>query len=660
MTVDILKATASAAASVPVLGVAVGIVSRILDQISQAQQNTELALRIATRCARALTTISEHLDTLENISAISNSIDRFVENLREVQDFIDKEINKNIFYLFIFAKQRAEQFQDLQLKVQDSMQYLQARVALLISLFYLTGMQIKTLLTLYDIVQRYSSDDSKHRTDKELNIVTEKELFVGNGFRLHLGQVNRENAVIKVFEGDDAQKNCEETVEFERDMMFVFIAFGTMTLQFICTPQTSKLSASEIFLRQRSFTLHNVQTTAEQFIAAAIPSGIIPAFIAGARLISGVSSALSRLRTYHRDFNSVRIENFSIFMNSANRAVLSFDGFCKLTSATSGRERTGLDILNDLCHQTFNNANEILYRDTLARTSDTSELFELPFADAEDEGDSEGEGESNAAPGKPSAAVTIDANLSQSRREIIWQRLGGNSVTLDDISHQFETGVESLSFTLFSLEYVARTARNRRTVHRCPGYRREEVTLRPVLSDCKVITHATPSLHEKCVICGQHVEEGPFSCRCRRPDDGISPTVKCTKCSLWGHKHCNDQNDPACWRCGAFADGNGSNTHSATPNGPPGPPSQRSGPPQWLATCMQGIQYRFPSDKIEVVIRKITANSDPEWRIKCLDCPGKLFKPGPGETLSNFEIHLRNKGHVRAVEKRVAATSSGS
>ncbi|KAK0205137.1 hypothetical protein DFS33DRAFT_1427586 [Desarmillaria ectypa] len=97
-----------------------------------------------------------------------------------------------------------------------------------------------------------------------------------------------------------------------------------------------------------------------------------------------------------------------------------------------------------------------------------------------------------------------------------------------------------------------------------------------------------------------------------------------------------------------------------TQSGPPGPPSQRSWPPQWLATCMQGIQYRFPSDKFEVALRKVTANSDPEWRIKCLDCPGKLYKPGPGETLSNFEVHLRNNTHRRVVEKRVAATSSGS
>ncbi|PBL03963.1 hypothetical protein ARMGADRAFT_1157960 [Armillaria gallica] len=63
LTVDILKAAAAAATSIPALGAAAGIVSSILQQISRAQQNTELALRIAARCARALATISKHLET---------------------------------------------------------------------------------------------------------------------------------------------------------------------------------------------------------------------------------------------------------------------------------------------------------------------------------------------------------------------------------------------------------------------------------------------------------------------------------------------------------------------------------------------------------------------------------------------------------------------
>ena len=28
-------------------------------------------------------------------------------------------------------------------------------------------------------------------------------------------------------------------------------------------------------------------------------------------------------------------------------------------------------------------------------------------------------------------------------------------------------------------------------------------------------------------------------------------------------------------------------------------------------------------------------------RIKCLDCPGKLYTPGPGFTVDSFKFHLR-------------------
>lgn len=41
-------------------------------------------------------------------------------------------------------------------------------------------------------------------------------------------------------------------------------------------------------------------------------------------------------------------------------------------------------------------------------------------------------------------------------------------------------------------------------------------------------------------------------------------------------------------------------------------------------------------------------------RIKCLDCPGKNYTPGPETGVSNFEVHLRNKQHREKVEARVA------
>ena len=39
-------------------------------------------------------------------------------------------------------------------------------------------------------------------------------------------------------------------------------------------------------------------------------------------------------------------------------------------------------------------------------------------------------------------------------------------------------------------------------------------------------------------------------------------------------------------------------------------------------------------------------------RIKCLDCPGKLYTPGPDLGLANFEVHTKNRLHREKVERR--------
>ncbi|PPQ70557.1 hypothetical protein CVT26_013144 [Gymnopilus dilepis] len=46
------------------------------------------------------------------------------------------------------------------------------------------------------------------------------------------------------------------------------------------------------------------------------------------------------------------------------------------------------------------------------------------------------------------------------------------------------------------------------------------------------------------------------------------------------------------------------------------------------------------------------------WRIRCADCPGKIYYPGPGETLANFDVHLKNREHRRRVSERVAASQA--
>ncbi|PBL03951.1 hypothetical protein ARMGADRAFT_1056943 [Armillaria gallica] len=309
LTVDVLRATATAATSIPALGAAAGIVSCIFQQISQAQQNTELALRIAARCARALATISKHLETLVITSAVLDNIKSFETNLYEIQDFIEKETSRNVFYLTIFAKQRAGRLQELQSRIQETM----------------TLFQITTLITLHDIAQRISAGDlgidggvsgqgrlettpnePDGPTVEELDVIPEEELRVGKGFRLLLAQVGGKDAVlIKVFEGEDAQENRKKTVNFEKHLMFVLFSVTAITFRFICTLQASKPSASKTMLRRSYFTLHSLRprfqataekVVAEQVIAASIPQGVIPTFIVGAQLISGVACSQPPLR----------------------------------------------------------------------------------------------------------------------------------------------------------------------------------------------------------------------------------------------------------------------------------------------------------------------------------------------------------------------------
>ncbi|KAB8239183.1 hypothetical protein BDV23DRAFT_80841 [Aspergillus alliaceus] len=108
-------------------------------------------------------------------------------------------------------------------------------------------------------------------------------------------------------------------------------------------------------------------------------------------------------------------------------------------------------------------------------------------------------------------------------------------------------------------------------------------------------------------------------------------------------------------------------THPPQP-GVPGPP-----PPNWLAAGLARLKRSYPNDSFEGVMRYTAvdtetmlpvanANTEPGHklkyqylpRIRCHDCPGKLYTPGPGTTVDNFEVHLRNRQHKERVEERLS------
>ncbi|RDL34440.1 Uncharacterized protein BP5553_07568 [Venustampulla echinocandica] len=117
----------------------------------------------------------------------------------------------------------------------------------------------------------------------------------------------------------------------------------------------------------------------------------------------------------------------------------------------------------------------------------------------------------------------------------------------------------------------------------------------------------------------------------------------------------------------------------APPPPAPGQPAHAPPPPpEWLTAGLAALLSQYPTDRFEGVMRYSAVNSATEtpcqappagqptpegvkWmylpRIRCHDCPGKLYTPGPETTVGNFEIHLKNKQHRERVNARAASAS---
>ncbi|TKA72899.1 hypothetical protein B0A55_05345 [Friedmanniomyces simplex] len=98
-------------------------------------------------------------------------------------------------------------------------------------------------------------------------------------------------------------------------------------------------------------------------------------------------------------------------------------------------------------------------------------------------------------------------------------------------------------------------------------------------------------------------------------------------------------------------------------------------PPPWLNTAIQLLRTRHPDSDFEPLMRPYALDSAegkqvkipalepgaaaPQGvqikflpRIRCNDCPGKLYTAQPGKVVEDFEVHLRNRLHRAAVLER--------
>ncbi|KAG8531576.1 uncharacterized protein KY384_003206 [Bacidia gigantensis] len=112
--------------------------------------------------------------------------------------------------------------------------------------------------------------------------------------------------------------------------------------------------------------------------------------------------------------------------------------------------------------------------------------------------------------------------------------------------------------------------------------------------------------------------------------------------------------------------------HSPSAAHPPPPP------PDWLKNSLRRLQPSYPDDQFEGLMRFTMVDRRTDQpihsrdgkpaeqppsehqrtmyypRIRCLDCPGKWYTPGPETGVTNFEVHLKNKVHRERVEERVS------
>ncbi|KAL5045501.1 hypothetical protein BDW71DRAFT_78580 [Aspergillus fruticulosus] len=110
---------------------------------------------------------------------------------------------------------------------------------------------------------------------------------------------------------------------------------------------------------------------------------------------------------------------------------------------------------------------------------------------------------------------------------------------------------------------------------------------------------------------------------------------------------------------------------------PPQPGVPPPPPPSWLVAGLNRLNQANPNDSFEAVMRytavdtetmqpvtnsQAQANQKLKFlylpRIRCHDCPGKLYTPGPATTVDNFEVHLRNRQHKERVEERLAKAAA--
>ncbi|KAJ7613963.1 hypothetical protein FB45DRAFT_1008768 [Roridomyces roridus] len=383
-----------------------------------------------------------------------------------------------------------------------------------------------------DTLPRENQDGLKIIRDKNLRLTL--EIGRGPGYLLHAGKIKDRAVIVKVFNaGKNAREHLEATALVSRGLLH---------------PNVLRIKGTSAPTSIHHFIVYEDahRNTAEGPLAAALRDDLDKSIVLGFKLISSLSSGIDYLNTQGISL-PLGPESFDVFLDIEDRFLFSINPPIGANATRQEQEDTrGVwTLFNALCQKVLRSANRILHDEDIERTPAVFDaavrspaLSQLSLAPALDQAIIQIEAEATPADRDEVPSV-------RPRREYVWRTMDAPQ-SLASIATQI---ARDLDLRRAAINRLVRS--DGRSIHRCPGYIREEVTLATRTADSAVVSHDAPTVQEVCSVCHEVVTSGEvFRCVCGQNEPGLRPTVKCRSCKSWSHRDCAPfANESICYFC---------------------------------------------------------------------------------------------------------------
>ncbi|KAJ7581270.1 hypothetical protein C8J56DRAFT_261245 [Mycena floridula] len=320
------------------------------------------------------------------------------------------------------------------------------------------------------------------------------DLVARDGYRIHAATYRGKVVAVKVYQGSDAIQKLEADLEINISLFHPTI-FKTVA---VCkATQAPFVVLSSDSLSAIPLSLGGFKSLACR-LADALNHSEKESVVLGAQLIRNISSGLDYLASIEQTLAVSRL-TFDLLVDESNNICITVG----LGEGDAGRiQEDGYPRrLYKLCVKGFLEANNECHLDkpqVLTTAAESGYDPDLVFSQSVDERTMETSFESDCSPRREYAFIP-DRTIG--------------SLSLRRISTEYASFLRRINNNVQRLQHKGRS-NSTAVAHRCPGYRRDEVTLGTSVLRTAIIQHLTPSPREICPVCQQLVEDGTFHCSC--------------------------------------------------------------------------------------------------------------------------------------------------